>query len=451
MPARKDQLFAKLRHENTDYIPWIPFAGVHSGILKGHTATELLTDADKLFESLLEVNKLYEPDGQPIVFDLQIEAEILGCDLRWADKAPPSVASHPLENELTVPSTYPQKEDGRLPMVLDVTKRMKQAVGDTTALYGLICGPFTLASHLRGTEIFIDMFDNPDGLRDLLQYTKDVCIKMSEYYIEAGIDVVAVVDPLVSQISPRHFDNFLSSVFTEVFDYVRDQEVFSAFFVCGDATKNLTLMCQTQPDSIAIDENIDIVAAKAIADEHNVTLCGNIPLTTVMLMGNQQDNIKFTLDLLDSVDHNNLIIAPGCDMPYDVPVENVVGIAQAIHQPDEARQIVANYQAEDQFDIQVEIPDYTNLDHPLVEVFTLNSETCAACTYMFNAAMRAKVKLGESLDIVEYKFTERENVARCKEMGVEKLPSIYINGELAYSSVIPNADELLEKIAEYSK
>ena len=39
-------------------------------------------------------------------------------------------------------------------LVLDVMRRMKAAVGDTTALYGLICGPFTLASHLRGNDIF---------------------------------------------------------------------------------------------------------------------------------------------------------------------------------------------------------------------------------------------------------------------------------------------------------
>ena len=30
-------------------------------------------------------------------------------------------------------------------MVLDVARRMKKAVGDKTALYGLFCGPFTLA------------------------------------------------------------------------------------------------------------------------------------------------------------------------------------------------------------------------------------------------------------------------------------------------------------------
>ena len=47
---------------------------------------------------------------------------------------------------------------------------MKAAVGEHTALYGLVCGPLTLASHLRGTEIFMDMFDNPDYCHALLAY-----------------------------------------------------------------------------------------------------------------------------------------------------------------------------------------------------------------------------------------------------------------------------------------
>lgn len=79
----KDLLLRTLRHESTERAPWVPFAGVHAGHLKGYTATEMLTDADKAFESLMEVNRLYKPDGQPVIFDLQIEAECLGCGLKF--------------------------------------------------------------------------------------------------------------------------------------------------------------------------------------------------------------------------------------------------------------------------------------------------------------------------------------------------------------------------------
>ena len=63
----KELVFQALRHEKPDSIPWVPFAGVHAGAVKGYTAEEMLKDADKIVESLIEVNKLYMPDGLPIL------------------------------------------------------------------------------------------------------------------------------------------------------------------------------------------------------------------------------------------------------------------------------------------------------------------------------------------------------------------------------------------------
>ena len=447
----KDRLFAALRHEALTTVPWVPFAGVHAGKLKGYTAFEVLTDPQKLLASLLEVNQVYDPDGQPIIFDLQVEAEILGCQLVWSQNGPPSVASHPLDSSLVVPTLLPTAEEGRLPMILEVMRQMKAAVGDRTALYGLITGPMTLASHLRGTEIFMDTFDNPEYLLNLLDYCAKVSIRMAEIYVAAGMDVIAVVDPVVSQVSPRHFKQFLLRPFEQIFAEIRSLGAFSSLFVCGDATKNIALMCESGPDSISVDENIDLVAAKKITDEYNIVIGGNIPLTTRMLLGSQQDNMKFVVDLLDQLggaDHDtaprNFILAPGCDMPYDTPMENVVGILQAVRDPESSRLMVAHYESH-AFDIPVDLPDYANLEHPLVEVFTLDSDTCAACGYMMGAAARA-VSETVNVDLVEYKFTSPENIARVVKLGVKNLPSLYINGELKYSSIIPSNRELQEEI-----
>ena len=451
----KDLLLRTLRHESTERAPWVPFAGVHAGYLKGYTATEMLTDADKAFESLMEVNRLYKPDGQPVIFDLQIEAECLGCGLTWADDCPPSVSSHPLDGSDEEPPVtpcdckIPTKESGRIPYVLDVMHRMKEAVGDTTALYGLICGPFTLASHLRGNNLFTDMFDFEEEVESLFAFCNRVCMKMADYYIEAGMDVIALVDPLISQISTAHFEQYMTEPYTELFDHIRAQGALSSFFVCGDATRNIEVMCQTNPDSISVDENVNLLAAKEITDRYNVAIGGNIPLTSIMLLGNQQDNMKFAVDLLDSIpDKRNFILAPGCDMPYNVPVENCIGVAQAAIETDVVREMVKNYQAEEIDTSNVVIPDYASLTKPLVEVFTLDSAQCAACGYMMGAANQAKETFGDKIDMVEYKFIYKESVARCVKMGVPNLPSMYINGELKYRSIIPTKAELEAAINE---
>ena len=443
----KERVLKTLRHEEVDRVPWVPFAGVHAGSLIGKNATEILSDGDVLFEGLKEVHKLYSPDGMPVIFDLQVEAEILGCNLVWADEAPASVSSHPLAEttDMLCDCKQPAPDKGRLPMILDVMKRTSAEFGEDTALYGLICGPFTLASHLRGNNLFMDMILDENYVKELMAYTTTTALKMVDMYIDAGMDIIAVVDPLVSQISPEHFESMCHEGFKAVFDYIRAKGKASSFFVCGNATRQIDVMCKTNPDSISIDENVVIQDAKKVTDQYNITIGGNIPLTTLMLHGTQQENMKYVVEMMDSMDTKNLIVAPGCDMPYSVPAENAIGVAQAVREIDAVREMVKNYEAPKE-DIQVDLPDYDNLEKPLVEVFTLDSATCAACTYMWGAMTVAGDHYGEKIDLVEYKFTEKENIARCQKMGVTNLPSTYINGELKWSSIIPSREELFAEI-----
>ena len=51
--TQKEILIRTLKHEETPKVAWVPFAGVHAGKLKGYTASEVLQDEDKLFESLI--------------------------------------------------------------------------------------------------------------------------------------------------------------------------------------------------------------------------------------------------------------------------------------------------------------------------------------------------------------------------------------------------------------
>ena len=67
---------------------------------------------------------------------------------------------------------------------------------------------------------------------------------------------------------------------------------------------------------------------------------------------------------------------------------------------------------------------------------------------MMGAANVAKDTFGDAIDMVEYKFTRKENIARCKKMGVKNLPSIYINGKLKFSSIIPSKEELEAAVRE---
>ncbi|MDD3169918.1 MAG: uroporphyrinogen decarboxylase, partial [Eubacteriales bacterium] len=178
---------------------------------------------------------------------------------------------------------------------------------------------------------------------------------------------------------------------------------------------------------------------------------GNIPLTTTMLHGTQEDNIKVVIDLLKSVsDHRNLIISPGCDMPYDTPFENTVACAEAVKHPEAAKMLIQNYHAAVD-EIEVELPDYANLDKVLIELFLLDPEQCAACTYMLAAVEDAYDDLKEFGDYKVYQYFIKEDIERTRKMGIANLPTMCINGEQKYISIIPNQQELIAEVKKYIK
>ena len=127
----KELILKAFNNENLERVPWIPYTGVQVGALSDVSAEALLQSEELLFDNLMKAHKQYAPDGMPVMFDLQIEAEILGCELMWAKKAPPSVRTHPLAESAEIEMELPKEGDGRIPLVLNVMRKIKNEVGNT--------------------------------------------------------------------------------------------------------------------------------------------------------------------------------------------------------------------------------------------------------------------------------------------------------------------------------
>jgi hypothetical protein len=187
MKSDKNLLLSALRGESVNRPPWVPFVGVHGGSLAGCDATAYLQDADRIVAGLTAAASRYHPDGLPVVFDLQLEAEVLGCDLMWAKETPPAVARHPLGDDYAIENlpTF-SAQAGRLPVVWDAVQRIKAAMGESVALYGLLTGPLTLALHLRGEDVLLDMFDEDENVPRLLDYCAQVAQRTQRHADRRG-------------------------------------------------------------------------------------------------------------------------------------------------------------------------------------------------------------------------------------------------------------------------
>jgi len=448
----KELLFNTIRNRPTPRPAWVPFVGVHGAKLIGVAADDYLKSADLMVRGLTKAVKRYKPDGIPVCFDLQLEAEALGCQLHWAKAVPPSVTTHPLAEGKTL-ADLPMLDvnKGRLAVVFSTVRTLKCEIGEEVALYGLICGPFTLALHLLGSEIFLQLLDDPDAVNRLMAYCTEIGKKMADAYLAHGADIIAIVDPMTSQISPTHFTEFVAPSINAICTFVHEKKGLSALFVCGDVTRNLDAMVATTADALHVDEQINMAHLAKIAGEKNKAFGGNIKLTLTLLLGNENDAQREAITLFDTCGAKGFILSPGCDLPYDVPPENLMAIAEIVHD-DYAREMarITLKTLVNTLDLaQVTLPHYTSEKKVIVDVITLDSTACAPCQYMLEAVTLAAKSIGESLvDIREHTIKTPTGISMMVKLGVKALPTICVDGEICFISLIPDQPTLIERLRQ---
>jgi uroporphyrinogen decarboxylase len=432
--------------EETDRTPWTPFVGCHGGKLIDVDARTYLTDPEMIVRGVEKAVQLYQPDGLPVMFDLQVEAEALGCALNWAKDNPPAVTGHPLEggagsvDDLAVPGP----DAGRIGLCIEAARKLR-AAHDDIALYGLITGPFTLALHLLGTEIFMEMFDAPEKVQRLMTFCRDVGMAMSDYYLDAGCDVIAVVDPMTSQIGPDQFRQFVTPFALDIFSHVRQAGGLSSFFVCGHAQQNIEAMCECRPDNVSVDENIPLDFVRDTCLPRGISFGGNMQLTTVLLLGEPEDAKRNAVECMEIGGPKGFILAPGCDLPYATPPENLQGVSQVLGDEYEQQAVKALAETRTQQTL-LDMQDYGQSDNVIVDVITLDSEACAPCQYMCEAVRAIAPEFEGIVEWREHKIKYRESLVFMTSLMVRNIPTICIDGKITFVSRIPKREELVAAI-----
>lgn len=441
----KERVIKAFRREKTDRIPWVPFVGVHGAYLTKQTASEYLQSADRMVAGASQAIDEYDPDGIPVAFDLQIEAEALGCELAWAEGNPPAVISHPLAGGL-LPDLLPafSSDLARIPLVLDATKKIRAQHPDV-ALYGLVTGPFTLALHLLGTDIFMKMMEDPEYTTRLLEYTASVSNQMAAWYLEAGCDIIAVVDPMTSQIGPDQFEQYIHDPISSIFSNIRQKDRLSSFFVCGHAQQNIEVMCKTKPDNISIDENIPLDYVRDICQRYGISFGGNLQLTMVLLMGSEEDCQKHALDCMDTAGSDGFILAPGCDLPMQTPMANLKAITQLVQEPYQQDIIRALEKTPDSVP-QLNLAEYGQTEKVIVDIITLDSESCAPCQYMVEAVKQIAPHFEDLVEWREHSIKSLDGVTFMSSLLVKNIPTICIDGKITFVSQIPPKQELIRAV-----
>lgn len=284
----KQMLIDAYRGKKTPKPPWVPYAGVHCAFMINEPADKMLQDPELLAKGIVFTAERYKADGIPLLFDLSVEANAVGCDLKWWPDNVPSVTTHPCSDKTPAEAglQLPNKDSGRWPVIYEAAKIAKPKLDELDCvLMGLFCGPLTLASHLAGVRIFTDVYKNKEFAAEVCKFAGEVGARSAEFYAEMGCEIIANVDPVASQIKAETFREYVTPNSQAANKIIKDAGLTSSFFICGDATKVMEEVCQIGTDGFAIDEQMNMNFIRDLARKYGVGFGGNLKLTLALSLG----------------------------------------------------------------------------------------------------------------------------------------------------------------------
>jgi hypothetical protein len=83
-----------------------------------------------------------------------------------------------------------------------------------------------------------------------------------------------------------------------------------------------------------------------------------------------------------------------------------------------------------------------------IDVLTLDSVQCAACGYMMESIAALPSDVQEMIEYTEWSIKNKDGVGKFLELKGKVLPTICIEKDLVFESIIPQYEELIDEMAK---
>jgi hypothetical protein len=141
----------------------------------------------KIANSLVAVYQRLHTDGITCYFDLFLIAEALGCRLDWSTY-PPTFETPPRAAALEMLRQPPGevKQRGRLPVALEVVRRVQGTLRSGPILVISLPGPLRIAQQLFGQNMLRALAEGDDDARDSFETLVEITLSTAQAFCLAG-------------------------------------------------------------------------------------------------------------------------------------------------------------------------------------------------------------------------------------------------------------------------
>ncbi|HBY98677.1 MAG: uroporphyrinogen decarboxylase family protein [Ardenticatenaceae bacterium] len=327
-----ERVYAALTGRPVDRPPVFPQIGDHAGIIAGLPYNVMYEDAERAAQAHLDAQQLYGYDFVAI----QVEpswpvAEACGAGVTYPPNKYPWITDYLIKTEedlekLRVPDFMATRSTR---VMIEGTRLLAERAPVPTAAF--MTGPMTFSLQLMPyASVIKRVLKNPAFVHRLVGKATEVIQAYAEALKAAGATIFVICEHDVQMMSPKHIKEFSLDylpALLSIYDY-------TILHVCGDVTPHLAANASHLKNldglnTINVGPKVDIAATQKLLDGR-IGVAGNIDHIELLPLGAPGD-IEATVwaAIEASGGDPRFMIAPGCEITSDTPVENVKAFVRA--------------------------------------------------------------------------------------------------------------------------
>lgn len=331
-----ERVTAVLRHQMPDRMPFM-LASREFGLKYFGVKHEVAyRDPDAYVESQLKLLRDFRLDAVWDIWCTPAVDEALGAKMEIPEDDPPWIELRCVESadDLEKLKVVDPWKDGRMPYLLDVVAKLKKAVGPDVPVVAWASPPFRTACMIRGnTELYMDMIDNPQFVKDLMEVTTASCTAYGKALIEAGADIIATSNPVANMdcISLAHFKEFAHPYSKRMFGELKEAGAKAVnFHTCGRWDDRYDLCCENS-DILHCDRVVIGEFKNRYGDR--IVPMGNVKSVATLLQGTpEQIRAEARTCIETAAPGGRYIFSADCAVPRDTPPQNVRLLADMVRE-----------------------------------------------------------------------------------------------------------------------
>ena len=329
-----DRIKSTIKFERTDRAPVFAHIYGFASRLRHIPLKDYLNSGELLALCQIEAWKRFGYDGVAAFADNSLEAEAVGSKISYKDDAYPHIDEYCLTDirDWKYLSITDPEEDGRMPVILEACRILKDEVGKETAVIGTVQGPMTLAGQLLGLEeLLYSVVDHPEEFYNLLNFSTRVMVTFGKALIKAGAHIIHVFDPSssCSVINRAVFSEYVLPHLKQAFKEFKDSgDPICWLNITGQTVPILDLFPETGADLFNIDYVVPISIAMEKLPHHCIN--GNIK-PFIFVSGEPKEIQREAKGLLkESRFRGGFALSPGCEIPLESKVSNIEAMMTAV-------------------------------------------------------------------------------------------------------------------------